>query len=44
MAGTTAERLSYIPTYIQTYYDTDLGKLVIYNGEAWVDANGKRVD
>ena len=44
MAGTTAERLTYIPTFVQTYYDTDLGKLVIYNGEDWVDANGNKVD
>ena len=44
VAGTTAERLTYVPTYVQTYYDTDLNKLVIFNGEAWVDANGNKVD
>lgn len=44
VAGTTAERLTYVPTYVQTYFDTDLGKLVIFNGECWVDANGTKVD
>ena len=44
LAGTTAERLTYVPTFVQTYYDTDLNKLVIFNGEAWVDANGNKVD
>lgn len=44
VAGTTAERLSYVPTYVQTYYDTDLGRMVVYNGEEWVDMNGIKVD
>ena len=44
MAGTTAERLTYTPTFVQTYFDTDLNKLVIFNGEDWVDANGNKVD
>lgn len=44
VAGTTAERLTYVPTYVQTYYDTDLCKMLVYNGEAWVDMNGNKVD
>lgn len=44
LGGTTAERLSYVPTYVQTYFDTDLGKLVVFNGDDWVDMNGQKVD
>lgn len=44
LAGTTAERLTYTPMYVQTYFDTDLNKLVIFNGEEWVDVNGNKVD
>lgn len=44
LGGTTAERLGYAPNYVQTYYDTDLGKTVIFNGEDWVDMNGNKVD
>ena len=36
--GTTAERESYEPMYMQLYYDTDLRKLMIYDGTAWVSA------
>lgn len=44
VAGTSAERRSYVPTYVQTYFDTDLGRMVVFNGEAWVDMNGIKVD
>lgn len=44
LAGTTAERLSYVPTYVQTYYDTDLEKMLIFDGRRWVDSRGKAVD
>ncbi len=44
LGGSTAERLTYVPTYVQTYFDTDLGRLLVYNGEAWVDMNGNIVD
>lgn len=44
MGGTTAERRTYTPTYVQTYFDTDLNKLVVFNGEEWVDTNGCKVD
>ena len=44
MAGTTAERLTYTPTYVQTYFDTDLNRLVIFNGEEWVDTDGNKAD
>lgn len=44
LGGTTAERLSYVPTYVQTYFDTDLNKMVVFNGEQWVDYNGNKVD
>lgn len=43
---TTAERLSYYPTYGQQIFDTDLNKVVIcINPETkkWVDANGTPV-
>ena len=42
-AGTPAERANYAPNLAQTYYDTTLGKLLVYNGSAWVDANGTAV-
>ena len=40
LAGTSKERLSYLPMYMQQFFDTDLNKLLIYNGEKWVDTNG----
>ena len=43
-SGTTAERNSYTPTYMQTYFDTTLNKLLIYDGTAWVDSNGNVVN
>ena len=39
-SGTTSERNSYKPQYMQEYYDTDLNKKLIYNGSNWVDMNG----
>lgn len=35
--GGTAERLSYEPNYMQTYYDTDLQKMMLYDGTDWVE-------
>ena len=43
LGGTTSERNTYTPQYMQKYYDTDLNKLLIYNGTAWKDANGNSV-
>ena len=40
LAGTSKERLSYLPMYMQQFFDTDLNKLLIYNGDRWVDTNG----
>ena len=40
LGGTTAERLTYVPHYMQEYYDTDLHKKLIYDGLNWVDYNG----
>lgn len=42
-SGTTAERTSYTPQYMQKYYDTTLNKMLIYNGSAWVDMNGNAI-
>ena len=45
--GTTAERKSYYPQYLQQYFDTDLNKLVICTDPAkrtWVDAVGAVVE
>lgn len=43
-SGTTTERNSYTPTYMQTYFDTTLNKLLIYDGTAWVDSTGNVVN
>ena len=40
LGGTTEERLTYVPHYMQEYYDTDLNKKLIYDGTNWVDYNG----
>lgn len=40
LGGTTVERLTYVPHYMQEYYDTDLHKKLIYDGENWVDYSG----
>lgn len=42
-SGTTSERNTYTPQYMQTYYDTTLNKFLIYDGTAWKDANGNAV-
>lgn len=41
LGGTSAERESYTPMYMQQYYDTDLGKMLIFDGKKWVDMNGR---
>ena len=41
LSGASAERESYLPMYMQQYYDTDLEKLLIYNGSDWVDVMGE---
>lgn len=38
--GSSSERKSYLPTYMQQYYDTDLKQLLIYDGENWVNQMG----
>ena len=43
LGGTTQERNSYTPMYMQHYFDTDLSKELIYNGTQWVDCNGNVV-
>ena len=43
----TAERLSYYPSFGQQIFDTDLNKLLIcvdVDSKKWVDANGCVVD
>ena len=40
LGGSSEERKKYIPMYMQQYYDMDLNKLLIYNGENWVDCSG----
>ena len=44
VGGTTSERLSYTPNYMQLYYDTDKQKMLVYDGNNWVDYNGQKVD
>lgn len=44
LSGTSAERESYMPMYMQQYYDTDLEKLLIYNGSDWVDTMGNAAE
>ena len=40
VGGTTSLRNTYTPMYMQEYYDTDLNKLLIYDGTNWRDASG----
>lgn len=40
LGGTTELRRTYLPNYMQEYYDTDLKKKLIYDGTNWVDLNG----
>ena len=48
LAGTSAERQSYsnnnAANYMQTYFDTTLNKMVVFDGEIWKDFNGNAVD
>lgn len=41
--GTSSERLIYGANYMQKYYDTDLNKLLIYNGDEWIDTIGNLI-
>ena len=43
IAGPTSERNTYTPTYMQEFYDTTLGKKLIYDGTAWKDMAGNSV-
>ena len=42
--GTSEERKTYAGNYGQTFFDTTLNKMVMYNGTKWVDMNGAEVD
>lgn len=42
--GTTATRKSYNAEYNQSYYDTQLGKMLWYINDKWIDAFGNQVD
>lgn len=42
--GTSSLRKTYAPNYMQQYYDTDLNKLLIYDGISWKDLLGNDVD
>ena len=42
--GSTEERLTYVPQYMQEYYDLDLRKKLIFDGTEWVDYNGNPAD
>ena len=46
LAGTTTERTSYAgaENYMQMYYDTDLAKMVFFDGSLWRDMSGTAVD
>ena len=41
--GTSELRRTYIPNYMQTYYDTTLNKLLVYDGSNWRDATGATI-
>ena len=43
ISGTTTERNSYTPTYMQQFFDTTLNKMLIYDGTAWRDMNGNEI-
>lgn len=43
LGGDSAVRNSYLPMYLQPYYDTTLNKLLVYDGNAWKDTNGNAV-
>ena len=42
--GSRAERLTYVPQYMQEYYDLDLRKKLIFDGREWVDFFGNPAD
>lgn len=42
--GTSAVRKTYAPNYMQQYFDTDLNKLLIYDGVSWKDLLGNVVN
>ena len=42
--GDTATRLSYTPEYNQSYYDTEIGKMLWYIDDKWIDAVGNNVN
>lgn len=41
--GTSELRSTYIPNYMQTFYDTTLNKLLVYDGSNWRDTSGEIV-
>ena len=41
---TTSERKTYAANVLQQAWDTDLNKLVIYDGKKWIDMSGNAVD
>ena len=41
--GTTTERNTYTPQYMQQYFDTTLNKMLVYDGAAWKDYSGNSV-
>lgn len=43
LGGTTTERNTYTPQYMQTYFDTTLSKMLVYDGTQWRDMNGTAV-
>ena len=43
LGGTTAERNTYTPQYMQQYFDTTLNKMLIYDGSVWKDMDGTPV-
>lgn len=40
VSGTTKERLGYCPNPMQQFYDTDLRKMLFFDGSVWRDFNG----
>ena len=42
--GTSSLRKTYAPNYMEQYYDTDLNKLLIYDGVSWKDLLGNVVN
>lgn len=42
--GPSSLRKTYAPNYMEQYYDTDLNKLLIYDGVSWKDLLGNNID